>query len=90
MTHGLNDFVAAGGALRNVAQHGDDLLSLRSRIEQTDRAHFTIRTDLVDVEFFHEDLVTLRRFVAHLLALFHERFIGLRMRFHDVGTDVDA
>src|SRR5687768_5211741 len=90
MTHRLNDFVAAGGSLRNVAQHGDDLLSLRSRIEQPDGAHFTIRTDLVDVKFFHKSLISLRRFVAHLLPLFHERFITFGMRLHDVRTDIDA
>src|SRR5918992_1597880 len=90
MTHRLNDFVAAGSLLGNVAQHGDDLLSLRSRIEQPDGAHCTTRTNLVDIKFFHKGLIRLRRFVTHLLALFHERFIGLRMRLHDVRADIDA
>src|SRR5574341_2685875 len=35
-------------------------------------------------------LIALRRLVADLFALFHERPEGLGMRFHVVGTNVDA
>ena len=90
MSHGFDNFITARRSIRHRAQHHDNLLGFRSRVEQPDGAHFTIGPDFVDVEFFHKSLIGFRRFVADLLALFHERFVSLGVGFHNVRADIDA